>query len=65
MFPTIVWIDIWNGWRRNKAALIWEGEPGDQRTFTYQQLHFEVCKFANVLKSVGIRRAIALLFTCR
>src|SRR6187401_1973307 len=37
------------GWRRNKAALIWEGEPGDSRTFTYQQLHHEVCKFANVL----------------
>jgi acetyl-CoA synthetase len=36
-------------WRRNKAALIWEGEPGDQRTLTYQQLHAEVCKFANVL----------------
>jgi acetyl-CoA synthetase len=45
-----------NGWRRNKAALIWEGEPGDQRTLTYQQLHFEVCKFANVLKSVGIQK---------
>ena len=44
------------GWRRNKAALIWEGEPGDQRTLTYQQLHFEVCKFANVLKSVGIQK---------
>ena len=40
--------------RRNKAALIWEGEPGDQRTLTYQQLHTEVCKFANVLKSRGI-----------
>jgi acetyl-CoA synthetase len=40
--------------RRNKAALIWEGEPGDQRTLTYQQLHTEVCKFANVLKSCGI-----------
>ena len=40
--------------RRNKAALIWEGEPGDQRTLTYQQLHTEVCKFANVLKNNGI-----------
>ncbi|MEP6568933.1 MAG: acetate--CoA ligase [Acidobacteriota bacterium] len=40
--------------RRNKAALIWEGEPGDQRTLTYQQLHFEVCKFANVLKRKGV-----------
>ena len=43
-------------WRRNKAALIWEGEPGDTRTFTYQQLHTEVCKFANVLKHANIQR---------
>ena len=43
-------------WRRNKAALIWEGEPGETRTFTYQQLHTEVCKFANVLKSRNIQR---------
>jgi acetyl-CoA synthetase len=41
--------------RRHKAALIWEGEPGDTRTLTYQQLHREVCKFANVLKSRGIK----------
>jgi len=41
-------------WRRNKAALIWEGEPGDTRTLTYQQLHAEVCRFANVLKKVGV-----------
>jgi acetyl-CoA synthetase len=40
--------------RRNKAALIWEGEPGDQRTLTYQQLHLEVSRFANVLKGLGI-----------
>ena len=40
----------------NKAALIWEGEPGDARTLTYQQLHHEVCKFANVLKELGIER---------
>ena len=43
-------------WRRNKAALIWEGEPGETRTFTYQQLHTEVCKFANVLKSKNVQR---------
>jgi len=43
-------------WRRNKAALIWEGEPGDTRTFTYQQLHTEVCKFANVLKHANVQR---------
>ncbi|MBI3650690.1 MAG: acetate--CoA ligase [Acidobacteria bacterium] len=43
-------------WRRNKAALIWEGEPGEVRTYTYQQLHSEVCKFANVLKSLGVQK---------
>jgi len=43
-------------WRRNKAALIWEGETGETRTYTYQQLHTEVCKFANVLKHAGIQR---------
>ena len=43
-------------WRRNKAALTWEGEPGDTRTLTYQQLHTEVCKFANVLKSSGVEK---------
>jgi acetyl-CoA synthetase len=42
--------------RRNKAAIIWEGEPGDRRTLTYYDLHREVCQFANVLKSLGIKR---------
>jgi len=42
-------------WRKNKAALIWEGEPGEIRTLTYQQLHSEVCRFANVLKSLGVK----------
>ncbi len=42
------------GWRKNKAAIIWEGEPGDTRTLTYQDLHREVCKFANVLKQEGV-----------
>jgi acetyl-CoA synthetase len=37
-------------WRKNKAAIIWEGEPGERKIFTYHQLHREVCKFANVLK---------------
>jgi acetyl-CoA synthetase len=41
--------------RRHKAALIWEGEPGDTRTLTYDQLHTEVCKFANVLKGLGVQ----------
>ena len=42
--------------RRNKLALIWEGEPGDTRTFSYFALHREVCKFANVLRSMGVRK---------
>jgi len=44
-----------DGPRRNKAAIIWEGEPGEKRTLTYQQLHREVCHFANVLKRNKIR----------
>ena len=44
------------GPRRNKAAIIWEGEPGDKRILTYQQLHREVCRFANVLKRNRIRK---------
>ncbi len=43
-------------WRRNKAAFIWEGESGEERVLTYQDLHREVCKFANVLKSLGLRK---------
>ena len=42
-------------WRKNKAAIIWEGEPGDTRVLTYQDLHREVSKFANVLKKLGIK----------
>src|ERR1043166_8653373 len=56
-------LDKWLGTATaNKAALIWEGEPattgkpGEERVFTYQQLHREVCRFANVLKKNGIRR---------
>lgn len=41
---------------RNKAAIIWEGEPGDSRVLTYQDLHREVCKFANGLKEIGIKK---------
>src|SRR5258708_1927411 len=44
------------GWRKNKAAIIWESEPGEVRTLTYQQLHREVQKFANVLKSLGVKK---------
>jgi acetyl-CoA synthetase len=43
-------------WRRNKAAILWEGEPGDSRTLTYQQLLHEVSKCANVLKSLGVKK---------
>ena len=42
--------------RRNKAALIWEGEPGDRRTLTYWDLYVEVQKFANVLRNLGVKR---------
>ena len=42
--------------RRNKAAIIWEGEPGDRRTLTYWDLYCEVRKFANVLKQLGVGR---------
>ena len=45
-----------DGPRRNKAAFIWEGEPGDTRVLTYQMLHHEVSKFANVLRGLGIGR---------
>jgi acetyl-CoA synthetase len=44
-----------DGPRKNKAAIIWEGEPGDSRVLRYQDLHREVCKFANVLKGQGIK----------
>jgi len=44
------------GPRRNKAALIWEGEPGDRRTLTYFDLYRQVSAFANVLKSLGVRK---------
>ncbi len=45
-----------DGPRRNKAALVWEGEPGDTRTYTYWDLHREVSKFANVLRGLGVGR---------
>jgi len=41
--------------RKNKAAIIWEGEPGEVRTLTYQQLHRQVSKFANVMKKSGVK----------
>ena len=43
-------------WRKNKAALVWESEPGEVRALTYQQLYKEVQKFANVLKGLGVKK---------
>jgi acetyl-CoA synthetase len=47
--------------RANKAAIIWEGEPGEKRVLTYRQLHREVCKFANVLKRNGVKKGDRVL----
>jgi len=43
-------------WRRNKIAIIWEGEPGDKVTMSYWRLWQEVNKFANVLRSMGVKK---------
>ena len=53
-------------WRKNKLAIIWEGEPGDVRTFSYHALNREVSKFANVLKSVGVKKGdiVTTVRTC-
>ncbi len=42
--------------RGDKVAFLWEGEPGDTRTITYQELLDEVCRFANVLKGLGVQK---------
>jgi acetyl-CoA synthetase len=48
--------------RANKAAIIWQGEPTDQkRTLTYAQLHREVCRFSNVLKRNGVKKGDRVL----
>jgi acetyl-CoA synthetase len=44
------------GPNKNKAAVIWEGEPGEEKVLTYQDLHREICKFANGLKSLGVKK---------
>ncbi len=44
------------GARKNKAAILWEGEPGEVRILTYWELYRQVCKFANVLKSLGVKK---------
>ena len=43
-------------WRKNKAALVWEGDIGDSKSLTYQELYYHVCKFANVLKKLGVKK---------
>ncbi|MFN4769669.1 MAG: acetate--CoA ligase [Candidatus Kapaibacterium sp.] len=43
-------------WRRNKVALMWEGEPGDKRVLSYEDLDSEVQRFGSILKSMGVRR---------
>jgi len=48
-----------------KTALIWEGEPGDVRRFSYRELHAEVCKAANALKAMGIGKGDLWRSTCR
>ncbi len=45
-----------NSWRKNKSALIWEGEPGEHKVYTYHHLWREVGKFANVLKEFGVEK---------
>jgi acetyl-CoA synthetase len=43
-------------WRKNKMALVWEGEPGDKQTFSYWRLWQETNKFANVLRGMGVKK---------
>lgn len=45
--------------RRNKLALIWEGEKGEFKSMSYYALHRETCKFANILRSMGVKKGIA------
>src|SRR5262249_42036662 len=44
------------GSRKNKVAIVWEGEPGEVRALSYQMLHHEVCRFANVLRKLGVQK---------
>ena len=48
--------------RKNKAALIWEAEDGENKTYTYQELHRLVCRFANLLKKSGIKKGDRVVF---
>ena len=45
-----------DGPNRDKPAIIWEGEPGESKTLTYAEMHSLVCRFANVLKSLGVKK---------
>ncbi len=49
-------------YRKNKAALIWEGESGENKIFTYQELHHLVCRFANLLKKLGVKKGDRVVF---
>ncbi len=49
-------------WRRTKAAIIWEGEPGDSRILTYYQLYREVNRFASVLQNLGLKKGDRIAF---
>jgi acetyl-CoA synthetase len=42
--------------RKNKVAILWEGEPGEVRALSYQMLHYDVCRFANVLRTLGLQK---------
>ena len=48
-------LDIHQNTRAEKLAILWEGEDGQTRQFTYKELYHDVCKFANVLKSLGVQ----------
>lgn len=48
--------------RKNKAAIIWEGENGESRIYTYQELYYQVCRFANILKKRGVKKGDRVAF---
>jgi acetyl-CoA synthetase len=48
--------------RKNKAAIIWEAEDGENKTYTYQELHRLVCRFANLLKKLGVKKGDKVVF---
>ncbi|MBI3666220.1 MAG: AMP-binding protein, partial [Acidobacteria bacterium] len=48
-------------WRKNKVAILWEGEPGEQQALSYQELHRRVCRFGNVLRGLGLKTGDAAI----